>query len=137
MGFLWRCLLYIWLYFQTGALIYAYVDYIRMFSKFISLLKVQCTISSSIKRLLNLMKKYLFCVGTDSLDASLFQREAIGILMAYIFYTKKIDFPFVSKENHLEGAHHYAMNSTIKILWDLRRESTCLKIISCMLILFV
>lgn len=100
-----------------------------MFSKFISLLKVQCTISSSIKRLFNLMRKYLFCVGTDSLDALLFQREAIGILMAYIFYTKKIDFPFVSKENHFEVAHHYVMNSTIKILWDLRRESTCLKII--------
>lgn len=34
--------------------------------------------------------------------------------MAYFPYTKKIDFPFVSKENHFEGTHHYAMNGTIK-----------------------
>lgn len=34
--------------------------------------------------------------------------------MAYFPYTKKIDFPFVSKENHFEGIHHYVMNCTIK-----------------------
>lgn len=34
--------------------------------------------------------------------------------MAYFPYTEKIDFPFVSKENHFEGTHHYTMNSTIK-----------------------
>lgn len=49
--------------------------------------------------------------------------------MAYFSYTKKIDFLFVSKENHFKGIHHYVMNGTIKTLWAFRRENTSLKII--------
>lgn len=45
-----------------------------------------------------------------------FQGEITNILMAYFSYTKEIDFPFVSKENHFEGTHHCVMNGTIKTL---------------------
>lgn len=48
--------------------------------------------------------------------------------MAYFSYTKKIDFPFVSKENHFEGTR-YVMNGTIKTLWGFRKENTGSKII--------
>lgn len=48
--------------------------------------------------------------------------------MAYFPYTKKIDFPFVSKENHFEGTHHYVMNGTMKTLWAVRRKNSGLKI---------
>lgn len=48
--------------------------------------------------------------------------------MPYFSSTKKIDFPFVSKENHFEGTH-YVMNGMMKTLWGFRRESTGSKII--------
>lgn len=48
--------------------------------------------------------------------------------MAYFSSTKKIDFPFVSKENHFEGTH-CVMNGIIKTLRGFRRETTGSKII--------
>lgn len=55
------------------------------------------------------------------------QGEVTSILMTYFSYTKKIDFSFVSKENHFEGTHHYVMNVTIKTLWAFKRENTGFK----------
>lgn len=45
-----------------------------------------------------------------------FHGEISNILMAYFSCTKKIDFSFVSKENHFEGTHYCVMNGTIKTL---------------------
>lgn len=60
---------------------------------------------------------------------ALSQGEVTSILMAYFACTKRIDFPFVSKENHFEGTPHYVMNGTIKTLWGFRRQNTGLKVI--------
>lgn len=74
------------------------------------------------------MRKYSLC-RHRLLRMPQSQREVTSILMAYFSYTKKIDFPFVSKENHFEGTHHYVMNGTIKNTWAFRIENTGLKII--------
>lgn len=56
------------------------------------------------------------------------QGEVTSLLMAYFSYTKKIDFPFVSKENHFKGTHH-VINGTVKTLWGFRRENMDFKVI--------
>lgn len=51
-----------------------------------------------------------------------FQGEITDILMAYISYTKKIDFPFVSRENHFEDTCHNVRNGTRNTFYNFRRE---------------
>lgn len=65
------------------------------------------------------------------------QGEVTSILMAYFSSTKRINFPFVSKEDHFEGTHHYVVSGTIKTLWGFRRENTGFKVICSMLSKFI
>ena len=80
-------------------------------------------------KIAHLVRKYDSLCRHRHLRIPQSQGEVTSILlMAYFPYTKKIDFPFVSKENHFEGTHHYVMNGTMKTLWAVRRKNSGLKI---------
>ena len=75
------------------------------------------------RKITHLVRTYYFLCRLGLLRRALSQGEVTSILMTYFACTKRIDFPFVSKENHFEGTHHDVMNGTIKTLWGFRREN--------------
>lgn len=105
-------------------LVSACIDSILMFSRCLFLCSVPKSSVYSFqlsRKIIHLVRTYYFLCGrSDFLEEALSQGEVTSILMAYFAYTKRIDFPFVSKENHFEGTHHDVMNGTIKTLWGFR-----------------